>query len=184
MIHINEKRKCLCFSVTDSDRLSTNTSNDDPVPDIEVSSLNPSQTSSNIEPGLQSTELSNRTAASSGPTPKKSPLTARERLKAARVLSRYNNTEPKTLKKFEMGTTVLAALKESDKGKKRSGLPEAPMNMFDDSDRGLSKGAWKFSFPGGADLFAVVLSFVLISTVMFTTTYIVWKVGAIHFNEY
>ena len=79
--------------------------------------------------------------------PKRSPLTARERLKAARVISRY--TESKT-SKSEMGRKVLDALRESDKGKKRSGLPEAPENLFDDSKRGLPKEGWTFQFPGGS----------------------------------
>ncbi|KAK3407836.1 uncharacterized protein LOC104421059 isoform X1 [Eucalyptus grandis] len=119
--------------------------------------------------------------AKSQSTPKRSPLTARERLRAARVLSRYS--EAKTLKS-EMGSKVLDALKESDRGKRRSGLPEAPTNMFDDSKRGMPKKGLTFQFPGGVDLFVVAFSFVFISTVMFATTYLVWKVGAIHFNEY
>ncbi|WCJ19919.1 hypothetical protein M5689_002188 [Euphorbia peplus] len=188
-LHIKQRKKTFCLSVADSDRLTTDATNESPVPAERPISDNPpsvdsldgfseSETSVDNEPGLQTSELSNGTLKS---MPKRSSLTARERLKAARVLGRYK--EPKSSKKSKKGTTVLDALKESDKGKKRSGLPEAPSNMFDDSDRGLSQGAWKFQFPGGADLFAVVLSVVLISTVMFTTTYIVWKAGAIHFNE-
>ena len=83
-----------------------------------------------------------------------------------------------------MGKNVIDALRESDKGRKRSRLPEAPTNMLDDAKRGLSKPGWTFDFPGGSDLLVIVFSFVFISTVMFATTYVVWKVGAIHFNEY
>ncbi|KAI3419487.1 uncharacterized protein J3R85_013175 [Psidium guajava] len=119
--------------------------------------------------------------AKSQSTPRRSALTARERVRAARVLSRYS--EAKT-SKSEMGSKVLDALKESDRGKRRSRLPEAPTNLLDDSKRGMPKEGFTFEFPGGVDLFFVVLSFVLISTVMFATTYLVWKVGAIHFNEY
>lgn len=111
---------------------------------------------------------------------KRSPLTAREKLRAARVLSRY--TESKA-SKSELGSKVLEALRESDKGKKKSRLPEAPTNLFDDSKRGMPKQGLTFEFPGGVDVFIIALSFVLISTLMFATTYIVWKVGAIHFNE-
>lgn len=114
---------------------------------------------------------------------KKSRLTAREKLRAARVLSRYAESKPA---KTGMGSKVLDALRrESDGGKKRrSGLPQAPDNLLDDSKRGMPKQGLTFDLPGGSDLFFIALSFVLISTVMFTTTYIVWKVGAIHFNEY
>eukprot|EP00262_Sarcandra_glabra_P019494 TRINITY_DN7366_c0_g1_i1.p1 TRINITY_DN7366_c0_g1~~TRINITY_DN7366_c0_g1_i1.p1 ORF type:complete len:255 (+),score=37.05 TRINITY_DN7366_c0_g1_i1:103-867(+) len=113
--------------------------------------------------------------------PKRSSLTAREKLRAARVLSRY--TESKT-PKAEMGSNVLDALRESDGGKARSGLPEAPTNLFDDSKRGMPKKGLTFDLPGGVDLYVIIFSIVFISTVMFGTTYIVWKVGAIHFNEY
>ncbi|XP_073020241.1 uncharacterized protein [Primulina eburnea] len=118
----------------------------------------------------------------SNSTVKGSPLTARERLRAARVLSRY--TEPKP-PKLGLGSKLLEALQESDKGKKRPGLPQAPTNMLDDSKRGLPKGDWTINIiPGGMDVFLIIFSFVFISSVMFATTYIVWKVGAIHFNEY
>ncbi|XP_010554675.1 PREDICTED: uncharacterized protein LOC104824327 [Tarenaya hassleriana] len=110
-------------------------------------------------------------------------LTARERLRAARVLGRYTETSAKP-KKPEMGSKLLDAMKESDKkARKKPGLPEAPTNLFDDSKRGLPKG-FTFQFPGGNDILVIAFSFVLISTVMFATTYLVWKLGAIHFNEY
>ncbi|XP_010689467.2 uncharacterized protein LOC104903165 isoform X1 [Beta vulgaris subsp. vulgaris] len=109
---------------------------------------------------------------------KKAPLTARERLRAARVLSRYSDSKPA---KSDIGRSVLDALRESEKGKK--GLPQAPTNLFDDSKRGMPKKGLTFDFPGGSDLFVIAFSFVFISTVMFATTYFVWKVGAIHFNE-
>lgn len=120
-------------------------------------------------------------SANKKPALKRSPLTAREKLRAARVLSRY--AESKATKPG-MGSKLLDVLRESDKGKKRSGLPEAPTNLFDDSKRGLPKPGLTFEFPGGADMFLIAVSFGLISTIMFATTYIVWKVGAIHFNEY
>ncbi|KAK4758009.1 hypothetical protein SAY87_019310 [Trapa incisa] len=115
-------------------------------------------------------------------SPRRSPLTARERLRAARILSRSTETKPLST---EMGSKVLEALKESEGGKRRrSGLPEAPTNLLDDSKRGLPKEGFTFQFPGGFDLFVIAFSFVFISSVMFATTYLVWKVGAIHFNEY
>ncbi|GFP97663.1 clathrin heavy chain 1 [Phtheirospermum japonicum] len=118
--------------------------------------------------------------AKPSPGSKRAPLTARERLRAARVLSRYN--EPKQSKPG-LGSNLLDALRETDKGKKRPGLPEAPTNLLDDSKRGMPKEGWTIEIPGGLDVFLIVFSFVFISTVMFATTYLVWKVGAIHFNE-
>ncbi|PKA57060.1 hypothetical protein AXF42_Ash002364 [Apostasia shenzhenica] len=82
-----------------------------------------------------------------------------------------------------MGSSILDALRETDRGKTRSGLPEAPTTLFDDSGRGLQEEGWKFELPGGNDLFIIVFSFVFITTVMFATTYVVWKAGGIHFNE-
>ncbi|KAJ6720596.1 TRANSMEMBRANE PROTEIN [Salix viminalis] len=175
-IHVNERRRGLFVSAADNDRLVTDTSvkgyggAKSSVYDNQLSAVN---SSSEDSPGGNSDVTKSR--------PKRSPLTARERLKAARVLSR--NTESK-VSKSEMGSKVLDAMRESDKGKKRSGLPEAPDNLFDDSKRGMPKEGWTFQFPGGSELFFIVVSFVLISSIMFATTYIVWKVGAIHFDEY
>lgn len=116
-------------------------------------------------------------------TTKRTPLTAREKLRAARVLSKYTESRPSKTKS-ELGSRVLDAIRETDRGKRRSGLPEAPSNLFDDSKRGLPKQGFTFDFPGGNDILIIAFSFVFISTVMFATTYIVWKAGAIHFNEY
>ncbi|KAI4370525.1 hypothetical protein MLD38_018872 [Melastoma candidum] len=114
-------------------------------------------------------------------TPKRSPLTARERLRAARVLSRYSND--KLPAKSELGSKSLDAVKQSEGGKRRLGLAEAPTNLFDDSKRGLPKEGFTFQFPGGNYLLVVGFLFFFISTVMFAITSIVWKVGDIHFNE-
>lgn len=186
---VKGKRWSLCLSVADSDQLTTETS-DEGSGNTENQQLQASVTN---DSGSQAFEASNGSTVSSdmkqetSPTrnqqtvPKRSPLTAKERLRAARVLNRY--TESKATKS-EMGRRVLDAMRESDGGKKRSGLPEAPTNLFDDSKRGMPKQGLTFDFPGGFDLFIIAFSFVFISTVMFATTYIVWKVGAIHFNEY
>lgn len=206
---VKEKRWDFCLSVAEGDRLTAETSDDgsgnaesllsnDRISSHNLPSLhystenNQVQTSSSDKSEPQNSEASNSSPVSpnqeetSSPTiqqekPKRSPLTARERLRAARVLNRYN-TESKA-PKSDMGSKVLDALRESDRGKKK-GLPEAPGNMFDDSKRGLPQQGFTFQFPGGNDLFIIIFSFVFISTVMFATTYIVWKVGAIHFNEY
>ena len=150
------------------------------------------QSSGQTESTVQAFKVSNGSVTSTNlqqeassaipkPTVKRSPLTAREKLRAARVLSRYNESKAS---KPDLGSKLIEALRESEKGKKRSGLPEAPTNLFDDSKRGMPKPGWTFEFPGGFDVFLVAFSFIFISTIMFATTYIVWKVGAIHFNEY
>ncbi|CAH8384531.1 unnamed protein product [Eruca vesicaria subsp. sativa] len=75
-------------------------------------------------------------------------------------------------------------LEESDKKSKRKpGLPEAPTNMLDDSKRGMPKKGLTFDLAGSADILVIAFSFVFISTVMFATTFVVWKLGAIDFNE-
>lgn len=167
--------------VSNSDRLATETN---------------IKTSETTEKSIPSeTEPSNGSISASEPIqetdntdinviPKRSKLTAREKLRAARVRSR--NSEPKPVVKAELGSKVLEALRENDKmtGKKRTGLPEAPTNLFDDSKRGMPKKGLTFELPVGWDVFLIILSVVVISTVMFTTTFVVWKMGAIHFNEY
>ncbi|KAL5076718.1 hypothetical protein RYX36_015702 [Vicia faba] len=179
---VKEKRFGRCFSVTNSDQLSANASNKDigSAANDQLPSTNPP-----VESESQTPEGSNGSAASpnSPSVTTRSSQKVRERIKAARVLNQ--SKEPKA-SKSDMGSSVLAAFRESDKGKKkrRSGLPEAPGNLFDDSKRGMPKPGLTFDFPGGSDLFLIIFSFVFISTVMFGTTFIVWKLGAIHFNDY
>ncbi|XP_052199403.1 uncharacterized protein LOC127806261 [Diospyros lotus] len=199
----------LCLSVADKDHVATSTSNKDSgnaerlesddypsevaLPSVDsLAEKNQTQTSAQTESGTQTVEHFNGSVVSPLAKPetasvntesglRRSPLTAREKLRAARVLSRYSESKPT---KSELGSKVLEALRESDRGKKKSGLPEAPTNMFDDRKRGMPKQGLTFEFPGGFDVFLIIFSFTFISTVMFATTYIVWKVGAIHFNEY
>lgn len=187
--------------VAKNDRLQTEVNGKDS--DVITTTVNPSssessktegevQSSGQTESTVQAFKVSNGSVTSTNlqqeassaipkPTVKRSPLTAREKLRAARVLSRYNESKAS---KPDLGSKLIEALRESEKGKKRSGLPEAPTNLFDDNKRGMPKPGWTFEFPGGFDVFLVAFSFIFISTVMFATTYIVWKVGAIHFNEY
>uniref|UniRef100_A0A5B6YUY6 Uncharacterized protein n=1 Tax=Davidia involucrata TaxID=16924 RepID=A0A5B6YUY6_DAVIN len=200
---IKDKKWGLCLLVADGDRVATDTSDtgsgnaerafsDGPsavnLPSLDSQTRNSQfQTSAEAELQPQTPKVSNGSIVSSDLkqdakfSPKRSRLTAREKLRAARVLSR--NTESKA-SKSELGSKVWEAMRESDRGKKRSGLPEAPTNLFDDSKRGMPKKGLTFELPGGVDVFIIAFSFVFISTVMFATTYIVWKVGAIHFNEY
>ncbi|KAA8534050.1 hypothetical protein F0562_031567 [Nyssa sinensis] len=203
------KKGGLCLLVADGDHIATDTSDESSgnaeraYSDATSSAVNlplsdsqtrdsQFQSSTEMESGSQNPEVSNGSITSSDlkqntstadikSTPKRSPLTAREKLRAARVLSRYSESKAS---KSELGSKVLEALRESDRGKKRSRLPEAPTNLLDDSKRGMPKAGLTFEFPGGVDMFVIIFSFVFISTVMFATTFIVWKVGAIHFNEY
>ncbi|XP_010504477.1 PREDICTED: uncharacterized protein LOC104781491 [Camelina sativa] len=149
--------------------------NDSSITTTSVDSSPSSESSS--KPASESVESGSNGSA------KKAPLTARERLRAARVLSRYTEATPKPSKP-RMGSQLLDVLKESDKKTKRKpGLPEAPTNMLDDSRRGMPKNGLTFDLPGGSDILIIAFSFVFISTVMFATTFLVWKLGAIHFNE-
>ncbi|KAM7491899.1 hypothetical protein LguiA_034820 [Lonicera macranthoides] len=183
---INDKKLKHRLLVANDNRVATDTSDkgSENLPSSD-SQLEESQFETSTEPELdsQTLKVSNGSTVSSDPKPaiKRLRLTAREKLKAARVLSR--NSEPRAYKKAELGSKVLALMRESDRGKKRSGLPEAPTNIFDDSKRGMPKKGLTWELPGGTDVFLIILSVVVISTIMFTTTYIVWKVGAIHFND-
>ncbi|CAK8566467.1 unnamed protein product [Lathyrus sativus] len=185
---VKEKRFGRCFSVANSDQLSANASNKDPgsAANDQLPSTNPPV---GVDSESQTPEGSNGSLGSAASPNSKSVITRssqklRERIKAARVLNLSKEPKPKA-SKSDMGSSVLEAFRESDKGKKkrRSGLPEAPGNLFDDSKRGMPKSGLTFDFPGGSDLFFIIFSFVFISTVMFGTTFIVWKLGAIHFND-
>ncbi|XP_058787609.1 uncharacterized protein LOC131661963 [Vicia villosa] len=181
---VKEKRSGRCFSVANSDQLSANASNKDigSAANDQLPSTNPAVESDSQTPEGSNGSLGSAASPNSQSVTTRSSQKVRERIKAARVLNQ--SKEPKT-SKSDMGSSVLAAFREGDKGKKkrRSGLPEAPGNLFDDSKRGMPKAGLTFDFPGGSDLFLIIFSFVFISTVMFGTTYIVWKLGAIHFND-
>ncbi|KAK9049023.1 hypothetical protein SSX86_032011 [Deinandra increscens subsp. villosa] len=191
--HFSTRSRTLVFSkpihtrngkphlVANSDRVTTETS--DKTSDITKTSETEKVVNNTLEPSEQKQDTPNGEVDSS---PKRSKLTAREKLKAARVRNRDAEPKPKVVKKQQLGNNVLAALRETDRvtGRKRSGLPEAPTNMLDDSKRGMPKKGLTFELPVGWDVFLIITSVVVISTIMFTTTYIVWKVGAIHFNEY
>ncbi|KAG5533530.1 hypothetical protein RHGRI_027647 [Rhododendron griersonianum] len=197
--HKNSKKRGLCLLVANGDRIAIDAIDKGPAnaetsdSDVRSSSLDSPVGNSQFQTSAETvSEDSNGSVVSSNQKQeatsvntksgvKRSSLTAREKLRAARVLSRY--TESKASNKAPFGSKVLEALRESDKGKKKSRLPEAPTNMLDDSKRGMPKPGWTFEFPGGIDVFFIAVSFVLISTLMFATTYFVWKVGAIHFNE-
>ncbi|CAL5203045.1 unnamed protein product [Lathyrus oleraceus] len=186
---VKEKRTGRCFSVANSDQLSANASNKDTgsAANDQLPSTNPPVESESQTPEGSNGSLGSAASPNSQSVTTRSSQKLRERIKAARVLNQ--SKEPKASKsdkgKSDMGSSVLAAFREDDKGKKkrRSGLPEAPGNLFDDSKRGMPKAGLTFDFPGGSDLFFIIFSFVFISTVMFGTTYIVWKLGAIHFND-
>ncbi|RZC84517.1 hypothetical protein C5167_047303 [Papaver somniferum] len=152
------------------------------------------KSSPKAEQGLQTTGSSNgspvttdeaKETTPSAKSPKRSSLTAREKLRAARVLSRNNTDSKPPSKKSVLGSKVLDALRESDResGKKRMGLPEAPSNMLDDSRRGMPKQGLTWDLPGGNELFFIIFSATFIGTLMFATAFVVWKVGAIHFND-
>ncbi|KAL4576130.1 hypothetical protein LXL04_012219 [Taraxacum kok-saghyz] len=174
------------LSVTNGDRITTETTEKTSETTKVSISINQSPPTSETDPIKNTPDPSNGSTLSPS-EPKRSKLTAREKLKAARVRSRSSEPKPKPVKvkKLQMGSQVLEALRESDRvsGKMRSGLPEAPTNLFDDSKRGMPKKGLTFELPVGWDVFLIILSVVLISTIMFSTTFIVWKMGGIHFNE-
>ncbi|GAU36983.1 hypothetical protein TSUD_150190 [Trifolium subterraneum] len=148
---VKEKRFGKCFSVANSDQLSADASKKDididsaknsPVND-ELKSTNPPDETSKLQAQVnaeQTPEGSNGSVASpkSQSVTTRSSQKVRERIKAARVLNQ--SKEPK-ISKPDIGSSVLAAFREGDKGKKkrRSGLPEAPGNLFDDRKRGMPK---------------------------------------------
>ncbi|CAL4930511.1 unnamed protein product [Urochloa decumbens] len=181
------------------------TDNDQAAPAAAQETTTPSPASPATAPvtpgnGQPQQPVANGSAATEAP--KRAPLTARERLRAARVLGKYaepsaakgaSSSPPASKKsgKPEFGSGVLDALREADAkkgggggGRRGSRLPEAPGNLFDDSKRGMPKEGWTFELPFGVDVFLVLVSFTLITTIMFGTAFLVWKLGAIHFNEY
>lgn len=120
------------------------------------------------------------------PTGKVSPFAA-DRLKSQQLSppSQYNRTSSgRTL--INSGKQVLDAFKEGEKAGKTTkfGQPIVPKNIFDDvRQTQAEKDADKFSFNlKPSDIF-LIFSFLLIIGLMLGTAFLVWKVGAIHYNE-
>ncbi len=64
------------------------------------------------------------------------------------------------------------------------GQPIVPKNIFEDTRRTPEEiAADKFQFQLSTDALLLGLSFVLVIALMLATAYLVWKVGAIHYNE-
>lgn len=109
-------------------------------------------------------------------------LSAREKLRTARTLTGFAESDkPGTPQRQK---NLLDALRESDKQGKTTkyGQPIEPSNLFDDRKRSTEKQK-QFEFTWGPSQFFGLLSFVLLTSIMFGTTYIVWKLGAIHYND-
>lgn len=85
-----------------------------------------------------------------------------------------------------LSVQVLDAFKEGEKAGKTTkfGQPIVPKNIFDDvRQTQAEKDADKFSFNlKPSDIF-LIFSFLLIIGLMLGTAFLVWKVGAIHYNE-
>jgi len=115
-------------------------------------------------------------------TSAKPSLSAREKLRTARTLSGFAESDKRGTPQRQKN--LLDALRESDKQGKTSkyGQPIEPSNLFDDRKRSTQE-AEKFEFTWGPSQYYGLLSFVILTSIMFGTTYIVWKVGAIHFND-
>lgn len=179
-IYTNDVRRSkIVFATTDSSKSSAEPSNRES--GKTETTVTGDQVASPPNVQLEANGSAPSSTNSENPMSRRPSLTVREKLRTARVLSKYMEAK---LAKEEFGSRVLEASRESDKGQKSSGLPEAPTNLFDDSKRGLPPPGWTFELPFRGDIFFIVFSFVFISTVMLATTYIVWKSGAIHFNEY
>ncbi|XP_057815309.1 uncharacterized protein LOC131028945 [Cryptomeria japonica] len=111
-------------------------------------------------------------------------LSAQEKLRTARTLSGFAESNKPVMP--QPGKNLLDALRESDKQGKTTkfGQPVVPSNLFDDKKRGSPAEWGKFVFTVAPGQLFLLLSFLLISSIMFGTTYLVWKLGAIHYNEY
>jgi hypothetical protein len=85
------------------------------------------------------------------------------------------------------GKRVLDAFKQGEKEgiTTKFGQPVVPSNIFDEVRRTpeeIAADSFKFEINPGQILLAG--SFLIVIAVMFGTVFLVWKVGAIHYNEY
>jgi hypothetical protein len=117
------------------------------------------------------------------PTGRISPF-AEDQLKSSVPPSSTSRASSRTM--INSGKQVLEAFKRGEvEGKTtKFGQPIVPKNIFEDTRRTPEEiAADKFQFQLSTDALLLGLSFVLVIALMLATAFLVWKVGAIHYNE-
>ena len=108
-----------------------------------------------------------------------------EKLKSTKPASVFLDSQQRNFKQ-PGPKDLLNTLRKSeiDSGKTtKFGQPVVPSNLFDEPKRIPSEDkAFEFSFNAGQ--LVLVFSFLTIIGIMLGTAFLVWKVGAIHYNEY
>ncbi|KAH7416326.1 hypothetical protein KP509_14G086200 [Ceratopteris richardii] len=112
-----------------------------------------------------------------------SPAAGTERLKGARPSVFLDS---KTVGNFkEPGPKgLLDTLRQSEDKSTKFGQPFVPKNLFDEPEKLTAEDKKRFDFSFNAGQLILVFSFLTIIGVMLSTAFLVWKVGAIHYNEF
>eukprot|EP00249_Psilotum_nudum_P004770 c18270_g1_i1 orf=248-1084(+) len=106
----------------------------------------------------------------------------RQKLKSARPTV---FTDGDSRSRGTVSKSLVEAIKQSEREGKTTkfGEPIVPKNLFDDLER-IPSDEMKIDFSLNRGQFVIILSFLIIISIMLGTTFFVWKVGGIHFNEY
>eukprot|EP00250_Pteridium_aquilinum_P034894 c8278_g1_i1 orf=270-1214(+) len=140
-----------------------------------------SQAFSPKPPSSQGSPFGSKPPSSQG-SPFGSPQAGAEKLKGAKpsvfLDSRaggFKEPGPKNL---------LDTLRQSDGSRStKYGQPIVPTNLFDEPDK-LTPEERKFEFSFSAGQLVLIFSFLTIISIMLGTSFLVWKVGGIHYNEF
>eukprot|EP00271_Cylindrocystis_brebissonii_P008311 TRINITY_DN22389_c0_g1_i1.p1 TRINITY_DN22389_c0_g1~~TRINITY_DN22389_c0_g1_i1.p1 ORF type:complete len:336 (+),score=65.57 TRINITY_DN22389_c0_g1_i1:112-1119(+) len=151
-----------------------------PLPASILSSLTPPSSTPSSPPSAQSPSTKPLIPVTFGPTTVRKSQPRIVRGTASSV------SPPATIKpapSFKGSKKVLAALQEGREF--QSQKDRAPANIFVDVQRTpeeIEADKWQFRLDRGQIL--LVLSFIASSLLMFATVWVVWKAGAIHYDEY
>lgn len=142
-----------------------------------------SQASSTFSPKPSGPQTFSPKPPSSQGSPFSSPLAGTEKLKGSKP-SVFLDSRAGGAFKQPGPKGLLDSLRQSENATTKFGQPIVPTNLFDEPDKLTAEDKKRFDFTFNAGQLFLVFSFLTIIGVMLGTAYLVWKVGAIHYNEY
>lgn len=143
----------------------------------------PSSQGNTFSPKLSGPQTFSPKPPSSQGSPFSSPLAGTEKLKGSKP-SVFLDSRAGGAFKQPGPKGLLDSLRQSENTTTKFGQPIVPTNLFDEPDKLTAEDKKRFDFTFNAGQLFLVFSFLTIIGVMLGTAYLVWKVGAIHYNEY
>ncbi|MCO5569161.1 hypothetical protein L7F22_022882 [Adiantum nelumboides] len=146
-------------------------------------SIPKSQRGASSSPKIPGSQTFSPNPPNSQGSPFSSTLTGTEKLKGAKP-SVFLDSRVGGAFKEPGSKTLLDTMRQSDNNTKKFGQPGLPRNLFDEPEKLTAEDNKRFDFTLNIGQLALIFSFLTIICVMLGTAFLVWKVGAIHYNEF